>query len=69
MEENKYRDDTNGYIELQFEKLENSEAYIYDGTNRYNATTFVENNQTAVVGAPYRALISSQLIVVIMTSP
>ena len=44
-------------------------AYIYDGTSRFNATTYVENNQTAAVGAPYRAPISSKLIVVIMTAP
>ena len=69
VEENKFRDDTDGYIELQIEKLDNAVAYIYDGTGRNNATAFVENNQTAVVGAPFRAPISSKLIVVIMTAP
>ena len=44
VEENKYRDDTDAYIELRFETLDNAEAYIYDGTGRNNATAFIENN-------------------------
>ena len=69
VEPNKYRDDTNAYIELRFETLDNAVAYIYDGTGRNNATAFIENNQTAPLGAPFRALISSSLIVVTETSP
>ena len=44
VEDYKYRDDTGAYIELQLEKLENAVAYIYHGTDRHNATTFIENN-------------------------
>lgn len=69
VEDYKYRDDTGAYIELQIEKLENAVAYIYHGTDRHNATTFIENNQTAVYGAPFRIPISTKLIVVMYTIP
>ena len=68
VEENKYRDDTNAYIELRFETMENAEVYLYAGTGRGNATVFIEHNQTASLGAPFRAPISSKLIVVASTT-
>ena len=43
-------------------------AYVYDGTGRDNATAFIENNQTAVLGAPFKAPISATLIVVLETA-
>ena len=69
VEDNKYRDDTNAYIELRFETLDNAVAYIYDGTSRSNATEFIELNQTAPLGAPFRSPISTKLIVVAHTTP
>lgn len=69
MEDEKYRDDTGAYIELYLETLDNAEAYIYDGTGRNNATVFIENNSTAPLGAPFRAPISSKLILVVTTAP
>ena len=44
VDENKYRDDTDAYIELRFETLDSAVAYIYDGSGRDNATAFIENN-------------------------
>lgn len=69
MEDNKYRDDTGAYIELFFDKLDKSIAYIYDGSDRRNFTDFIETNGTVVPGVPYRAPISSKLIVVMTTKP
>ena len=69
VEDNKYRDDTEAYIELRIEEMTWVQAYIYEGTNRENATAFIEGNSTAIVGAPYRAPISSKLILVMTTSP
>ena len=69
MEDNKYYDDTDAYIELKLETLENAIAYIYDGTGRDNATAFIELNDTAPLGAPYRADISSKIILVVATAP
>ena len=43
--------------------------FIYDGSGRSNATTFIEGNSTATKGAPFRAPISSKLIVVAATIP
>ena len=41
VEEDKYRDDTDAYIELSLEIYENAEVYIYDGSGRDNATQFI----------------------------
>jgi hypothetical protein len=68
-EDNKFRDDTSAYIELKLESLSNAVAYIYDGTDRGNATAFIEKNATAVLGAPFRAPISAKLILVTYTVP
>ena len=59
VEDYRYRDDTDAYIEVGFELLDNAEVYIFDGTGRNNVTEFIQANSTAVVGAPYRAPISS----------
>ena len=67
MENNKYRDDTGAYLELFFDKLDKSVAYIYEGSDRQNFTNFIELNATVVPGVPYRAPISSKLIVVMTT--
>lgn len=64
-----YRDDTDAYLELRLESLENSVAYLFEGSDRRNVTAFIQNNGTAVVGVPYRAPISAKLIVVMMTVP
>ena len=64
-----YRDDTSAFIEMRFETLENAVAHIYLGTDRSNATTFIEGDQEAPLGAPFRAPISSPLIVVTETTP
>ena len=69
VEDEKYYDDTGAYIELQLETLDNALAYIYDGTGRGNATAFIEGNSTAPLGAPYRAPISSKIILVVTTAP
>ena len=69
VEDNKYRDDTDAYIELRLESLTNAYAYIYDGTGTTNATAFIENNQTAILGAPFRAPISQRLMLVAYTIP
>lgn len=68
VEDYTYRDDTNAYIELRFETIDNADVYLYTGTGRNNATTYIENNSTAQLGAPFRAPISSKLIVVASTS-
>ena len=41
VEEDKYRDDTDAYIELSLELYDNAEVYIYDGSGRDNATQFI----------------------------
>lgn len=69
VEENKYRDDTGAYIEIQLEYLDKAIAYIYDGTDRGNATTVIEANSTAVLGAPFRVPISTKLMLVALTEP
>ena len=69
VEDDKYRDDTDGYFELKIESLVNAEAYIYDGTSQTNATTFIDNNATVVPGIPYRVPISTKLVLVMMTVP
>ena len=68
VEEDKYRDDTGAYIEVFFDKLDKAEAFIYEGTDRRNFTHFIENNDTAIAGVPYRAPISDKLIIVMYTS-
>ena len=69
VEDEKYRDDTGAYIELRLESLDNAIAYLYDGTSRSNATTVIEGNNTAVLGAPIRVPISSKLMLVAYTEP
>ena len=69
VDDNKYFDDTDAYIELKLETLDNAIAYIYDGTGRDNATAFIELNDTAPLGAPYRAPISSKIMLVVTTAP
>ena len=64
VEEDKYRDDTGAYIELTLIELYHADAYIYLGTGLNNATAFIESNETAVLGAPFKVPISSTLIVV-----
>ena len=66
MEDDTYRDDTGAYIELFFEQLDNTQAYVYQGQDRANFTEFIQGNSTAVVGVPYRVGISEKLIVVMM---
>ena len=41
VDEYKYRDDTDAYIEISLETFDSAEVYIYDGTGRYNATEFI----------------------------
>ena len=69
VEDDKYRDDTDGYFELTIESLDNAVAYLYDGTSQTNATTFIENNSTVVVGIPHRVPIHTKLVLVMMTVP
>ena len=69
VEDDKYRDDTGAYIEVVFDKLDKADAYIYEGTDRRNFTHFIESNETAIAGVPYRAPISDKLIIVMTTSP
>ena len=54
---------------MRFETLENAVAHIYLGTDRTNTTSFIEGDQTAPLGAPFRAPISTSLIVVTETTP
>ena len=67
VEKEKYRDDTEAYIEVVIESLDNAIAFIYEGSDRHNVTAFIQANFTAVLGVPYRAPISANLIVVMMT--
>ena len=69
VEKEKYRNDTKAYIEINFEVFDNAEVHIYDGSGRTNATLFIEANATVARGAPYRAPISSQFIIVATTVP
>ena len=41
--------------------------YLYEGTDRHNATAVIEGNQTAVAGAPYNIPVGSKYIIVFMT--
>ena len=68
-EDKKYRDDTDAYIELFIDKAMTASAYVYIGTSRENSTMFIEGNSAAVVGVPYRAPISTKLIIVMTTEP
>ena len=52
------------YIEITVDSLDKANLYIYEGTSRHNATTFIEANATSVVGAPYRIPASSKAILV-----
>ena len=67
VEDNTFRDDTEAYLEVLIENMQDADAYIYEGTSRSNVTAFIETNQTAVQGVPYRAPISSNLILVMTT--
>lgn len=69
VEENKYRDDTEAYIELRIETANLANAYLYVGSNRENSTLFIEGSSAAIVGVPYRVPISSKLILVMTTKP
>ena len=55
------------FIEITINSLEKANLYIYEGTSRHNATTFIEGNATSVVGAPYRISASSKAILVLQT--
>ena len=52
-------------LEIRVNSLNSSNLFIYEGTDRHNATTFVEGNGTAVLGAPYRLPASSKAILVL----
>ena len=52
-------------LEITVNYLNSSNLYIYEGTDRHNATTFIEANGTAAMGAPYRIPASSKAIVVL----
>ena len=69
VEDNKYRDDSEAYLELHITSLAKANAYIYEGTDRKNVTAFIEGNSTAVVGVPYRIPISAKFILVMTTEP
>ena len=55
------------YIEITIDSLDKANLYIYEGTGRHNATTFIEGNATSTVGAPYRIPASSKAILVMQT--
>ena len=41
-------------LSLQFEEIENVNVYILKGIERYFVSELIENNDSPVVGAPYR---------------
>ena len=51
-------------LEITVNYLNSSNLFIYEGTDRHNASDFIEGNSTAVAGAPYRIPASSNLILV-----
>ena len=54
-------------LEITVNYLNSSNMYIYEGTDRHNASTFIEGNGTAAMGAPYRIPASSKAILVLQT--
>lgn len=61
--EHMYFDD--GYFELTVNSLDKTNLFIYEGSDRHNATDYIEGNVTAVPGAPYRLSITSKIVVVL----
>jgi len=55
------------YINIWVTSLTKANFYIYEGTDRHNATAVISLNATAVLGAPYRVPASSGVIVVMQT--
>ena len=51
-------------LEITVNYLNSSNLFIYEGTDRHNASDFIEGNSTAVAGAPYRIPASSNVILV-----
>ena len=56
-------------LEITVNSLNSSSLYIYEGTDRHNASALVEANATAVVGAPYHLPASSKAVLVMQTIP
>ena len=54
-------------LEITVNYLNSSNLFIYEGTDRHNASVFIEGNATAVAGAPYRIPASSNVILVMQT--
>lgn len=61
----KYLDSAKLYLQVQ--RVQKGSVYLYSGTDRHNATAVIENNATAVPGAPYLIPVSDSMIVVFVT--
>ena len=54
-------------LEITVDKAFQGDIYLYEGTDRHNATTVIESNSTVGVGAPLYLPVSSKAIIVIQT--
>lgn len=62
----KWKDDSMIYIYMDVSTF--ASMYVYEGTDRRNATTLVQSDQSHPVGAPIRVPISSGAIIVLQIS-
>lgn len=49
---------------MWFERTDWVRTYIFNGDSRSNLTTLIENNSSAVVGAPYDVLVDEGIVIV-----
>ena len=62
-----YEYQTDGYVELQLLRADTADIYIYTGSDRRNFTSFIENNEKAILGAPFRVPISDKILIIAQT--
>ena len=60
-----YRDSS--YVELVFWQADQVDLFVYVGTDRRNITSFIEKNDTVVLGAPFRIPIADDIMIVAQT--
>ena len=55
------------YVELIFYSINQADVWVYTGTDRRNITSYIDNEEKAFPGTPFRIPISEYILIVAQT--
>ena len=61
-EDYEYKDD--GYIEIIILEANQTDVFLYTGTDRRNLTSYIDDDEKATVGTPFRIPMSEKALLI-----